>query len=373
MTKDKNAASGLSLLLLLLLLLGSGCGLAQNQETAVESADKVIPPGKIAHFEKERRRTLKNMERAMGKLPSRVNLPPFDVRYTDTLREVRYTRYSLSFQVAKNERLPVYLYVPLQGDTIRRLPAMVVLHGTDPLGKKVVDGQGSRPNRAHAKELADRGYVVVAPDYPGFGELEAYDFASDRYESGTMKGIFDHMRCVDLLQSRPEVDPNRIGIIGHSLGGHNGLFAGAFDNRLKVVVSSCGWTQLAYYDIGEAAARQYGGRLGPWAQTRYMPLLRDKFGLDGNRIPFDFDEVIAAVAPRGFLSISPLNDKNFAVEGVRAGMALAEKTYRALGSGEKLRVLYPDAGHDFPVESRRRAYQFIDAILEHRVERESTF
>jgi cephalosporin-C deacetylase-like acetyl esterase len=44
-----------------------------------------------------------------------------------------------------------------------------------------------------------------------------------------MKGIFNHMRAVDLLCSRPEVDPKRIGAIGHSLGGHNAMFVGLFD------------------------------------------------------------------------------------------------------------------------------------------------
>lgn len=48
------------------------------------------------------------------------------------------------------------------------------------------------------RELAERGYIVIAPDYPSMGDLTDYDFSSDRYESGTMKAIFNHMRCVDL-------------------------------------------------------------------------------------------------------------------------------------------------------------------------------
>ena len=57
-----------------------------------------------------------------------------------------------------------------------------------------------------------------------------------------MKGIWNHMRCVDLLVSRDDVDAEKIGTIGHSLGGHNAIFLGVFDRRVKVVVSSCGWT-----------------------------------------------------------------------------------------------------------------------------------
>ncbi len=83
---------------------------------------------------------------------------------------------------------------------------------------------------------------MICPDYLSFGDLKSYDFNADNYVSGTMKGIFNHMRCVDYLISRAEVDPERIGVIGHSLGGHNSLFVAAFDERIKVIVSSCGWT-----------------------------------------------------------------------------------------------------------------------------------
>lgn len=76
---------------------------------------------------------------------------------------------------------------------------------------------------------------------------------------------------------------------------------------------------MDYYDRGEEVSKKYGGRLGPWAKDLYMPLLRDKYNLDAEKIPFDFDEIIAALAPRAFFSNSPVNDANFNVEGVRKG------------------------------------------------------
>jgi hypothetical protein len=94
-----------------------------------------------------------------------------------------------------------------------------------------------------------------------------------------------------------------------------------------------------------------------------MPLLRDKYNLDGEKIPFDFDEVISAIAPRAFFSVSPLKDANFDVKGVVEGIEKAGKVYRALGAENMLQVRYPDAGHDFPVESRQEAYGFIDKIF----------
>lgn len=316
-------------------------------------------------WELKRREILASLEAAMGKLPDRTNLPPLEVQFTDSLKGSNYTRFTIRFTAAENETVPAYLYLPDASPFVQKYPAMVVLHGTGDAGKELVDGKSPLANRALAKELAGRGYVVIAPDYPSMGETKDYDFANDRYESGTMKGIFNHMRCVDLLQKRSEVDPERIGIIGHSLGGHNALFTAAFDTRFKVIVSSCGWTLMDYYNIGEEASAKYGGRLGPWAQERYMPLLREKYQLDGEKIPFDFDEVIAALAPRPFFSNSPLKDSNFDVEGVRKGIASASQVYRLWNAEKNLRVEYPDAGHDFPRETRLAAYRFIDSVLQH--------
>ena len=321
-----------------------------------------VEPDKISS--QSRKRVIKNMEKVMGKLPDRKNLPDWDIKITDSLKDNGFTRYSLNFATALNERLTVYLYVPEQSGIIKRLPAMLVLHGTHELGKGVVDGQGTKPNRAHARELAQRGYVVIAPDYPSFGELKDHNFETDRYQSGTMLAVFNHMRCVDLLQSRADVDPDRIGVIGHSLGGHNSMFVAAFDERLKVIVSSCGWTQFENYDIGEAGSKRYGGKLGPWAQDRYMPLIKTKYDLDPLKLPFNFSDVISAIAPRAFFSISPLNDSNFNLEGVKKGIAIAKKTYEHLGAEDMIQVRHPDAEHDFPVESRKEAYAFIDKILQ---------
>ena len=314
-------------------------------------------------WESRRREILDAMQEVMGRLPDLSHLPPLDVQVTHVQEEERFVRKTIRFTAVENEFVPAYLYLPFRdgaSDPAKR-PAMLVLHETDDLGKRSVDGERPRPNRAYARELALRGYVVIAPDYPGFGELKDYDFQSARYASGTMAGIFHHIRCVDLLQSLGEVDPDRIGVIGHSLGGHNAMFLAAFEPRLKVIVASCGWTQFENYDIGSAGTQRYGGRLGPWAQDRYMPLLREKFQLLN---PFEFHEVIALFAPRVFFSNSPINDSNFDVAGVRKGIELASKAYTFYQAENNLQVRYPDDEHDFPPEVRIEAYRLIDRILE---------
>ncbi|WP_373803145.1 alpha/beta fold hydrolase [Bacteroides heparinolyticus] len=311
-------------------------------------------------WEKKREEILNNMQLVMGKLPSRQKKKMHAV-YTDSVVYGKYIRYSINFEAAPSEKVYAYLYRPK--NKLKASPAVLALHGTGIEGKKIIDGATGIENRAYAKELAERGYVVISPDYPSMGELEDYDFANDRYDSGTMKGIFNHISCVDLLQSLPYVDNKRIGVIGHSLGGHNALFVAAFDPRIKVIVSSCGWTLMDYYHPGEQVTAGYGGRLGPWAQERYMPFIRDKYNLDAEKIPFDFDEIIASLAPRPFYSNSPVYDLNFSIEGVRKGISHVREAYRFWGSEDHLKIVYPQSSHDFPSDIREDAYRFIDKYL----------
>ncbi|MDI9604257.1 MAG: alpha/beta fold hydrolase [Bacteroidota bacterium] len=310
-------------------------------------------------WNRKREEVLKNMQEVMGPLPRGKR--SFKVNYTETEEFPGYTRYGINFQAAPGETIYAYLYQP-KGDA-KRYPAMLALHETGPGGKRISDGDTGKPNMAYAKELAERGYVVIAPDYPSMGELKGHDFASDRYASATMLGIFNHIACVDLLQKLPYVEKEKIGVIGHSLGGHNAIFVAAFDPRLQVVVTSSGWTLMDYYNAGERNTKHYGGRLGPWAQDRYMPLIRDKYGLDSKKVPFDFDEVIASLAPRPFFSNSPVGDLNFSIEGVRKGISRVKRVYDFMGASENVVMAYPDAEHDFPPEVREEAYRFIDSFL----------
>ena len=106
-----------------------------------------------------------------------------------------------------------------RGDAIRRLQTRTSDVGDDGLVSLPAPG---------SSELAEHGYVVLAPDYPYEGEYQP-DLYAMGYVSGTMKAIYDNIRAIDLLQSLPNVDPERIGCIGHSLGGHNSIFTATFD------------------------------------------------------------------------------------------------------------------------------------------------
>jgi len=346
------------IMLCLSILLQSGCVYndenepLHNSHLSKEREDKLKT---IADWTRQRQEILERMQLVMGQLPDRTNLPDLDVRIVECITEEKFTRIKLSFVAEPNDRIPAYLFLPKNKETVRSA-AILALHPTTTSGKDKPAGLDGKANQHYGLELAKRGYVVLVPDYPSFGEYKDYNFQTDRYVSGTMKGIFNHMRCIDFLQTRREVDPERIGAIGHSLGGHNSIFVGAFDSRIKVIVSSCGWTPFHDYQKGDIRG---------WTAEKYMPRLKDVYKLDPDQVPFDFYGVISTLAPRAFLSNSPLHDTNFDVAGVKKAIPVARKVYDIYDAGDKLQVRYPDCKHEFPDEVREEAYIFIDTILQH--------
>jgi dipeptidyl aminopeptidase/acylaminoacyl peptidase len=301
---------------------------------------------------KRRAHILAHMQEVMGPLPDGSRKVPLAVEVVEEVRSQRFVRRKLTFVPEKGDRVPAYLFLPL-GHRGKR-PAVLCLHQTNgKLGKAEPAGLGGRPNQHYARELAERGYVTLAPDYPNFGEYH-FDVYEHGYQSATMKAIWNTMRAIDLLQSLPEVDPQRIGCIGHSLGGHNTMFTAAFDVRIKALVSSCGFTSFPKY---------YRGDLKGWSHNGYMPRIASVYEKKPAKMPFDFPEVVAAFAPRAFFTNSPLHDDNFEVSGVRDCLAAARPVYELLSAREKLTAIYPDCQHDFPPEAREKAYQWLDRWL----------
>ena len=317
----------------------------------IDASGKEQPVRTPADWAKRRAHILANMQEVMGPLPPDSRRVPLDVQIVEEVREKDYTRKKLTFAVETGDRVSAYLLIPHQRKG--KVPGILCPHQTTRLGKAEPAGMGPQPNKHIARHLAERGYVTLAPDYPGFGEYKI-DVYRMGYASATMKGIWNHMRAVDLLQSLPEVDPERIGVIGHSLGGHNSMFVAVFDERIKCIVSNCGFCSFPTY---------FGGNLAGWSHKGYMPRIRSVYQLRPEKMPFDFTEVVAALAPRPFLASAPVHDRNFAVQGVKDCIAAARPVYRLLGAEEKLAANYPDCGHDFPPEVRAVAYSWLDRWL----------
>jgi dienelactone hydrolase len=263
-------------------------------------------------------------------------------------------RRKISYMSNAGDKLHAYLLLPAQ--RTGKLPAVLCLHQTTKIGKDEPAGLGGLPNLHYALELAQRGFITLAPDYPGYGEAVPQADHVKGFASTTAKGIANHRRAVDLLCSLPDVDATRLGCIGHSLGGHNTLFLGLFDERLKVLATSCGFCSFPKY---------YGGNLKGWSHAGYMPRIASIYQCDPKQMPFDFPEILTALAPRAVFINAPVNDANFAVAGVRDCVDAARPIYQLFGKPEHLVVEYPQAGHDFTKDVRDRCYAFFKKHLQH--------
>ncbi|MCS7022524.1 MAG: prolyl oligopeptidase family serine peptidase [Gemmataceae bacterium] len=312
-------------------------------------------------WERRRAEIRHGMETIMGRLPGADKRCPLDVRIEEEKEVGSYVRQKITYQSEPGSRVPAYLLIPraVREGTVKKAPAVLCLHPTDnTLGHGVVVGLGGKPHRAYAAELAERGFVTLAPNYPLLAQYQP-DLKKLGWDSGTLKAVWDNIRGLDYLQSLPYVDGRSFGTIGHSLGGHNSIFTAVWDDRLKVIISSCGFDSFLDYYGGDERNWQPGRG---WCQDRYMPKLAGYRGRLAD-IPFDFYELIAALAPRHVLIVAPVRDSNFQVASVRRIVAAARPVFALYQAEDRLLVEYPDADHDFPDAMRQKAYQLLEKVL----------
>jgi dienelactone hydrolase len=222
------------------------------------------------------------------------------------------------------------------------------------LGKSEPAGLAGDPEQFYALELVRRGYVTFAPDAIGFEErqdrtLPGVDYerfeATKRLTEGSClqaKMLWDLMRGLDYLTARREVDPRRIGCLGHSLGGQETLFLCAVDRRVAVGVSSCGFS--SYHALFDGAINHNF--------AAYVPGLL-QYG--------DLDRVLSLVAPRPFLALAGKDDPIFPLAGVRPTVRAARRAYG--GAKERLRLRVFPGSHGFSAPMRDAAYAWLDRWL----------
>lgn len=320
----------------------------------------VRPVKSKSDWQKRRAETLRGMQEIMGPLPGKAKRCALDLRVEEEVDCGGYVRRFLTYTAEPGSRVPAYLLIPKDALAAKRkFPAVLALHPTDmEYGHRVTVEKLRDRYRAYAHDLAVRGFVVLAPAYPIMANYQP-DVCALGYESGTMKAIWDNLRGLDVLDSLPMVRRGRYGAIGHSLGGHNAIYTAVFDERIKAVVSSCGFDSfLDYYGGNPANWQPERG----WCQTRYMPRLAAYQGRLAE-IPFDFHELIGALAPQPVFINAPLGDANFQWRSVDAIVQAALPVYALYGARENLRVVHPDCAHDFPEAVREQAYEFLAAAL----------
>ncbi|WP_462409868.1 alpha/beta hydrolase family protein [Neobacillus sp. Marseille-QA0830] len=299
-----------------------------------------------------------------------------------SLQEDHY-RIKLWYSTAMDDWVPAYILIPKIDRTMElktekdvlhllfsgktefqtRFPAVLALHPTSENGKDDISLPSGRENRRYAYELVKRGYVVLAPDTITAGErvlpedkaFHTKTFYRNHPEwSAVGKMLADHQQGISLLEKLPMVKQDRIGVIGHSLGGYNSYFLAGIDKRVKAVVCSCGFSTFTR----DPERHRWGKR--EWFS--HLPKISDY--ISKGKVPFEFNEVAGLAAPTPlFMSIAE-NDPIFP-HFLPASQALADvcRLYQWLGEGDKFTYMMGDFGHDFPVQVRESAYDFLDHWL----------
>jgi pimeloyl-ACP methyl ester carboxylesterase len=187
--------------------------------------------------------------------------------------------------------------------------------------------------------LVQAGYAVLAFDQSGFGSRmgEAAPFYDRHPHWSTMGQMVEDVRsAVDALSGDSLVDPERISLYGYSIGGAVGLHAAALDSRIKSVVCVSGFTPMRT----DTADRGTGGIARYYEVRGLIPRLGFFAGQE-SRIPYDYNELIAAIAPRSVLVVEPTMDRTSTPADVRDAVAQAKKVYALYHAEDKLALYEP--------------------------------
>jgi dienelactone hydrolase len=311
---------------------------------------------------------------------------PLDVQPGTQTKDEAFVSEHLSFASEKKsdgriERVPVLVVRP-SANNGKRLPAVIVLHGT---------GGNKEGQKGLLQELARRGMIGVAIDGRYHGERKGDTQGTTAYNEAIVRAwrtragepqehpffydtCWDVWRTVDYLHSRGDVDPQRIGIIGFSKGGIETWLAAAVDERIKVAVpaiavQSFRWSldhdkwqgrartimaahQAAARDLNEA---EVNARVCKELWSRILPGILDRF---------DGPSMVRLFAGRPLLIVSGELDANCPIEGARLAFAAAEAAYKQARAEDRLKIMVAEGvGHKVTEEQRAAALAWFEKWL----------
>ena len=327
----------------------------------VASAFKL--PGTRKAWETKRAEVREILWRLLGRLPSRPKLPRVEMvsradRGDYVLEKFRFDNGAAT--------VPGYLLLPSTIAREHKCPAILYCHwhgGEYDNGKEELFHKRHTPLEPGAT-LARRGYVVLAIDAYGFGERSGQGPGGPR-ESGTSEEMSaskfnlwvgrtlwgmmlrDDLMALDYLLSRPEVDGNRVGVTGMSMGATRSWWLMALDERIRA---------------GVAVA----------CLTRYQNLIRHQglarhgiyYFVPGMLNHFDTEAVVALIAPRPILFLTGDRDSGSPIDGVRTIEVTARKAYKLYSQENRFEsVIYPGVGHDYTRNMWERTLKWMDKHL----------
>ncbi len=317
----------------------------------LEELAAVRTPEQIASYQAKRRKILAN---ALGLMPETCELLP---KITGTLQGDGFVVEKLIFDSQESFRVTANLYLP---DGEGKKPAILVPCGHAQIGKAYPAYQKA------CQLLAQHGFVVLCYDPIGQGERKqiydesgkpAFRASSEHQALGiapillgqslATHMVWDAVRAIDYLESRPEVDPERIGCTGNSGGGNLTSYLMAFDDRIAAAAPGCFMT----------THRRKNESPGPGdAEQNLFAQIRDGF---------DHPDFILTRAPKPTLILAATRDF-VPIEGAREAYRQARRIYGLLGHPERISVVEADEKHGFTQPLREAAVEFFARWLQER-------
>ena len=301
------------------------------------------PIARLEDWRRERVRLRGQWIDYLGRFPAKKAPLKTGILATEDLTD--FIRQRVTYRIEDGVMTDGYLLTPK--NVLGRLPAIVVFHQTiETQAQQAAGIDASNPELMHGVQLVRRGYVVLCPRCFIFDE--GADHAGNvaivqrRHPdwTGMTRMTWDGIRAVDFLESLPNVDPARIGGLGHSLGAKGVLYAAAFDERYRAVVFSEGGIGLGFSN---------------WEALWYLGK-----NIRAPGFPLEHHQLMALIAPRGFLLLA-----GETVDGAGSGafVEAVRPVYALYGARQNVAWLNHAAGHRYPPAAQERAEAFFDAHL----------
>ncbi len=317
----------------------------QKQAAELRKNDKA--PATADEWTKQEAELRKNLLAAWGGFPEKpCDLDP--KQHGDPLKRDGYTVEKITIQTRPGVRMTANLYVP-DGAKKKPAPAILQVHG---------HWKGAKQDpvvQSRCIGAAKLGFVVLCVDAFGAGERGVGTALGEYHGDMTaatllplglpLSGlqVYENMRAVDYLETRPEVDKTKIGITGASGGGNQTMYAGAWDKRFKCVVPVCSvGTYQAYLQTACCMCEVVPGALRfteEWA-------------------------VLALVASRALMVVNATKDGiQFSVGEAKKSLALTAPVFKLLGKPDNLQHAIFDGPHDYSKSMRETMYGFMTLHL----------
>jgi dienelactone hydrolase len=322
---------------------------------------RFVPPESAAEWKSRRSEIRRVVLTSLGELPPRPS--PASVKVVSVDKKEGYRVEKFVFHNGVDMEVPGYVAIPdkRQG----RLPAILTMHGH---GSSKENMFGYQPTSQYVSEmLARQGYVVLGIDSYFNGERRGKGPAGERemqarnsdqemslfklnlWLGRTLWGMMlrDEQIALDYLASRPEVDPNRIGAQGMSMGSTRSWWLAAIDDRIKAVVGVACFTR--YEDI---------------ISTRNLRAHGIYYFVPGILKHFDSEGIMALIAPRPFLALTGDRDQGSPPSGMKKLEEVLARVYKVNGHPDNFQsIIYPETGHVYTDDMKQRMVAWFDGHL----------